>query len=165
MKLPVDLQLPRPLRAPRFDLHVRVRLSLVHARAFVLSNSVPHLFAFEILSPERPRPALHRPHRVDRAHGLALFTFQKNAVAVFILRQAVVKPHPPKVLRPQPSVLATKKFGDFSDFFLGGPDVPRLAAAAVSTLRAAERKPFAVPFLTHQLLIVPQSQSTIDNFP
>lgn len=140
--IPLDGRLlarfPRVFQADCLDFLGGELPAVVHSRTDLASPS-PRRRRGEILCPERPGPALQRPHRVDRAPSMPIAgRNEEYAITVRLLHQRVPETDPPEVLLGKPLVLATEIDGNPPNFLAGYPDIPGRPRAAVATLAARE---------------------------
>src|SRR5262249_22865056 len=105
----------------------------------------PRPHRLQVAVPERPRPALQRPHGIDPADALAIDLFQKDTIAVRSLSQRQPRAHPSQLIRPQAPVAAPEKLSDPPNLSARHEHIPRRARAAIPALRALESQPVPIP--------------------
>src|SRR5438128_2783489 len=138
MSHPDDLDPPR-------DLLRGDQLALARAGADA-AGFLPRLGRLDVALPERPGPALPRPHRVDGTAGLAR---PEDAIAVFPLAQAAAGADLARVQTFDFLGRLAAQLGDGLDFLGVDPDDAGRPGAAVAAAGAAEAQAVGVPGFAH----------------
>ncbi len=134
--------LPTPLNMLQ---PIPLRLRIPHPRTTPL-RPLPRPARLQIVIPERPRPALHRPHLINPApRPPPLIPHQKNTIIIPLLNQRIPLPHlphirPRKIIKPQPQMLRHPLH-----ILNRQPHIPRRPPAAMPTLRTLKTQPPRIP--------------------
>ena len=129
---------------------IQRRRRIAHARTArpAFAGVLPRLGALHVVLPEGPRLALHRPHGIDRAAGLALLVAREEAAIIIgLLRERIALADLPHVGGGERLKIELQVSGDALHVTDGQPHIPRPAAAAVAALRAGKPQPLGVPHL------------------
>jgi hypothetical protein len=132
----------------RFDDLIKlVEFSLAAARAD-FAGLLPGILGPDVGIPKGPSAALARAGLVDFAfagHGI-----EKDAIAVFVLDQALSDPHFPHVLGLKIGHRHADLLGKLLDLFLVYPNVSGSTRAAIAALGTLESEAILKPRLFHR---------------
>ena len=121
-------------------------LAITDSRA-TRGSTGPGVRRGEVHGPEGPRPALHGAYGIYAAGGLAVGSFQKNAVIIGALNQAVGTLDFPHVLAREIIKLHIEKICNPRHIFQCKPDVSRTATAAIAALRTFKAQSHGIPWI------------------